>query len=119
MLMATLAPGISRALAAATPGTAPAWAEICSIATDNGYRISALSSDAASRDAGPGHGTLHFDHCAYCHLAGDAPAVPVPTLIDSTATTIVVRHPQLFLQAPHTLHAWRAAQPRGPPSLLS
>jgi len=25
--------------------------------------------------------------------------------------------PALFLQAPHTLHAWASAQPRAPPAL--
>lgn len=117
MLMGAVAPGISRVVAAASPGNpialADTLAEICTVGDGRG------DAPAAVHAATPGHLKLHLDHCAYCHLAGDAPGLPVSCFMPMPAATIVALQPLLFLQAPRTLHAWRAAQPRAPPILLS
>ena len=119
MLMAAMAPGISRVVAASSPGSrialAETLAEICTVSDDRGR----ANAPAAVHAATPGHLTLHLDHCAYCHLAGDAPGLPAYCLMPATAAPIVSLQPLLFLQAPRTLHAWRAAQPRAPPIFQS
>lgn len=115
ILMAALAPGISRALAAASPDAAITLAAICTVGNDQGRGEPAAASHADL----PGHVTLHLDHCAYCHLAGDAPGLPAFCMAPASAATIIALQPPLFFQAPRTLHAWRAAQPRAPPTFLS
>lgn len=55
-----------------------------------------------------------LEHCPWCHLQGaDGAVPPAPAAVVLQAPQAVV--PRLFLAAPRTLHAWRAAQPRAPP----
>lgn len=97
---AALAPTVSHL----RHGMPVAWDEICSVngGTDNG-----------SRDPGPAGDPLM--HCPFCLLQAQLPLLP-GTL--APAVPALARHeaPVLFLQAGRTLHAWVAAQPRGPPS---
>ena len=102
-LMATLVPGVSRAMAFVQGDIAP-WSTVCS----------------TSDNSPPESGDLlkHFgDHCQACTQQGDhlaPPAAPPYGLQTSMPGDAV---PRLFLQAPRPWHAWATAQPRAPPSL--
>jgi hypothetical protein len=63
------------------------------------------------------HEAAHADHCPLCRLHTDSPPLPVSDTTLALAEVASQAAPALFLQAPRTLHAWRAAQPRGPPAL--
>lgn len=114
MLMAVLAPTVSRGLATA-PGSTPIWAEICSVSDSKSRNDAAAVWDHSA----PSRLALHFDHCPYCHFDGDMPALLAASASPLLATLTPSLHPLLFFQAPHTLHAWSAAQPRAPPDPLS
>jgi len=94
---AALAPTVSHL----RHGMPVAWDEICSV------------GDAAGRDPGPAGDVLM--HCPFCLLQAQLPLLPGTVAL---ALPALARHeaPVLFLQAGRTLHAWVAAQPRGPPS---
>lgn len=103
-LVSAFAPALAQAFASndATP-----WAELCSVHAP-------ASSQGPAKD--PARGAAHpLEHCPACALHLDAFAVPpaAPTLL--LAPLGADAEPAAFLHAPHTLHAWRQAQPRGPP----
>ena len=108
MLAFALVPTVSRAMAFATGSSS--WAEIC---TPQGMKlVAAVDGDEAPVQAG-----AHLDHCALCGLSTDGaaplPATPAPLQLPVGSAEV----PRLFLQAAHTLFAWRSAQPRAPPVL--
>lgn len=102
MLALALMPTVSRALAHA--GDADALGQVCSAG-------GALPADA------PGGDAAHLDHCPLCVLQAHAwslpPALPQPLAALPLGEAAA---PRAFLSAPRTLFAWRAAQPRAPPS---
>lgn len=106
MLAFALVPTISRALAFGTGSSA--WAEIC---TPQGLKVVV----AAEGDEAPVQAGAHLDHCALCGPSTDgaAPLPATPALLQLPLGSAEV--PRRFLQAAHTLHAWRSAQPRAPP----
>ncbi len=107
LVLAALAPAVSRALASAQ-GDAWALAQVCS--ADAGQRGGA--------DGGTPGGTAHaFEHCPFCALHSDGWGLP-PAL-PAQAEAPALRHalPALFLQAPRPLFAWAAALARAPPVL--
>jgi hypothetical protein len=100
VLFSALAPSISHAL---TPSAPYGYADICS--TDK----------AKKAPAPPMHG---MEHCPYCATHGAAPALLPPT---ATSLAVIGGHdfyPPLFYSAPHPLHNWTAAHPRGPPAVF-
>lgn len=106
ILMASLAPALSHALAT---GAGSGWVEVCTIQ-------GAERMYAADDDTKPAPASAHvFDHCPYCslHLPGLGP------LPDTRRGYLPVglAHEvwRIFLAAPRTLHAWLGAQPRAPP----
>lgn len=108
VLAFALVPTVSRAMAFASGSSG--WAEIC---TPQGMKqVAAVDGDPAPVQAG-----ANLDHCALCGLSTDAAAplsaVPLPLRLPVGSAEV----PSLFLQAAHTLHAWRSAQPRAPPVL--
>lgn len=114
LVLLTLAPGISRAMAFAQ-GEATLWDIVCSAS-----KMAAFDGGSASRaaDGGPKSTVAHWlDHCPYCGLGAGGfgpppsaqPAFAVPASAHAT--------PTLFLQAPRPLFAWHQAQSRGPPRL--
>ena len=110
MLALALLPTVSRAMAFAQGGGG-AWAEVC---TPQGMVRVALD-DAPGATPAPAQAGSMLDHCHFCGLASQAAGMPpAPPLLPpvQTADSLV---PPLWLQAPHTLFAWRSAQPRGPP----
>ncbi|MEN9628595.1 MAG: hypothetical protein RJA10_1822 [Pseudomonadota bacterium] len=109
MLAFALLPTLSRAMAFAGGGSA--WAEIC---TPQGLRLVA-TGDAQPSDA-PLQAGLHLDHCKFCSMASDG-AAPLPAAAPALHLPLNgAAPPQRFLQAAVTPHAWRTAQPRGPPA---
>ena len=60
---------------------------------------------------------LHsLEHCPYCSLQVVASAPP-PTPAGVFLLPLTFEVPLLVLAAPRTLHAWRHALSRGPPSI--
>jgi len=110
MLALALAPTLSHALALARGGSA--WAEVC---TPQGARLVALG-DVASEPA-PGQAVSHLENCPFCALSS-AGLAPPPAAPARLALPLAGNEaPPLFLHGPRTLHAWRSAQPRAPPSI--
>jgi hypothetical protein len=105
-----LLPTVSHALALKRGGSA--WAEVC---TPQGMRLVAVDSDDSPA---PLQASGHLEHCPLCALQGMDASAPPPAR--TSVLMLPVQRlglPPLFLQAPATLHAWRTAQPRGPPTV--
>jgi len=102
LVVAALAPGVSRALAFAQVSLAP-WSVVCSV--------------PAGASNAPAHEGVHLiEHCAWCSLHAD-PLAPPPT--GSSALRSPALHhavPALALHAPRPLPAWATAQARAPPA---
>ena len=106
VLLLSFAPLVSQALG---PEQYGAWVEICSA---NGAKWVKADADTPSAPK-----SAHaLEHCPYCAVHVSALGMPpaTPLLMPEAARFDV---PQAFLAAPFTLHAWRSAQPRGPPHL--
>ena len=113
----SLVPTVSHLREAAAPDGS-LRAEIC---TPQGLRwvtLVAADDSAATAANAPAEAptAAHTDHCPLCRLQHDAPLLPVVAAVAEPATGPAFV-PSLFLRAPHTLHVWRSAQPRGPPLL--
>jgi hypothetical protein len=112
LLLGGLAPAMTRLMNA---GNGESWRAICSsvgiqwVAPTGSARLGKTAPSPSSQQMG--------EHCPWCSLhtlaLGMPPAPPkgIPLLLLGHAV------PQLFLAAPHTLHAWSSAQPRAPPRL--
>ena len=92
LLLAACAPAVSHALAAASP-----WDVVCS---------------APAGDDTPTHAA---EHCPACLLQHAACGLPPADAVPPQAAALADHRPPAFLAAPRTLHAWRHADPRGPP----
>jgi Protein of unknown function (DUF2946) len=113
MLALALLPAVSRAMAAAT-GQA-SWAEVC---TPLGVRAVALAEADSGVDNPPsGSAGASLEHCPYCASSALSLGMPPAALSVDRLLAQGAELPALFLQATHTLHAWRSAQPRAPPFL--
>lgn len=116
MLATALLPTVSHALTSvlqSVRGGASSWAEVC---TPQGMRLVAVDASDGVPTTAPMQAAGHLEHCPLCVLAGDVPPLPAAA---PAALLLPLHHaalPPLFLHAPTTLHAWRSAQPRGPPS---
>jgi Protein of unknown function (DUF2946) len=116
ILALALLPTLSHALAFVQGGSN--WAEIC---TPQGAKRIALADDGSAltttdiNEDSRALGAMHLQHCPLCALSTDAPVLPpaAPAALPLAITS--ASPPAAFLHAPHTLHAWRSAQPRGPP----
>jgi hypothetical protein len=106
ILLASLAPALSHALASATGSN---WIEICTTQGSNWIQTSDDGSEGAPASAHV------LDHCPYCSL--HAPTLGLPPASDLAQQPLRLSQevPLAFLSAPHTLHAWVSAQPRAPP----
>jgi hypothetical protein len=96
------------------------WVEVC---TPQGMRLVSLASmahgDQAPTEPLPLQAAAHLEHCALCTLSQPLPALPAadgPTIGPRPTAHAL---PRPFLHALQTLHAWRSAQPRGPPYFLT
>ena len=106
ILLASLAPALSHALATAT-GTS--WVEIC---TTQGSKWIQAGEDGSERSPASAH---VLDHCPYCSLHAPTLGLPPATLLGQLPLQLSHEVPRAFLFAPRTLHAWLSAQPRAPP----
>ena len=114
LLLATLAPGVSRVLASGSPLDGPDWVELC---TAQGMQW--MSSAQAAGDPSPAQAAGDqnaLDLCGHCTLAAErfAPLLPVMPVLAA-----VVRPPDLPGSRsfdPRSLAAPRPAA-RGPPFL--
>lgn len=107
LLMAALAPSLSRAFAPA--GAMALQADVCSVAAD---MRDAEDGAPASRGAHP------LEHCPYCTLHADGVAIPAAAQPTALLTDLRDGPPVAFLAAPRTPHAWVSAQPRAPPRFV-
>lgn len=106
ILLASLAPALSHALASATGAD---WIEICTI---QGSKWVQAGEDGSERAPASAH---VLEHCPYCSL--QTPTLGLPPVTQRVAVPPRLSHavPRAFLSAPRTLHAWVRAQPRAPP----
>ena len=112
MLAMAMLPTLSHALALARGDTTRA--EIC---TPQGMRVVAVSGESGAPAPDPISAAAHLEHCPYCaQSTGTLGMPPAPVGVAPLPVTSA-ELPALFLQAPHTLHAWRSGQPRAPPVL--
>lgn len=117
VVIASLAPAISHALAQPSPAS---HAQVHSEASGALDDLCSTEADDAQAHAG-GHGpdsppALHLEHCPFCHLHADAlqvSIVAVPILPGASRPA----RPLLFFLAPSLLHVWRSAQPWAPPAV--
>jgi len=105
-----LLPTLSHALTRAAGGGSSGFTEVC---TPQGTKLVALADGQTAPDGA----LLQLEHCSWCTAAlGDLAPPPVALQHDVSVDGAGVV-PPLFLQAPHTLHAWASAQPRAPPAV--
>jgi hypothetical protein len=111
LAIATLAPSVAHALHHVRGGELVPWSVLC---TATGVKRVVL--DTSVDGQAPLQHAHAFHHCAACALHHDCAAPP--QLADAVVLRADLAHrvPQLFLQAPRPLHAWRGAQPRAPPA---
>ena len=113
VLLMNLLPTLSRLGASAR---VTEWVELCRGNATVWVNLADATSkpdDKRSVPASPDH---LFKHCPFCsiHVDMDVPVTPVLRVPLMSAWRAFL--PAAFLQAPRTLHAWRVAQPRAPPS---
>jgi hypothetical protein len=111
VLALALLPTLSRAWDgdAAASKTHP-LVEVC---TAEGLKM--VPSAEGADEPSPAHHADAFERCAHCVL-GAAPVMPLPAVpVWQPADLRAQALPPLYLQVPHTLHAWACAQPRAPP----
>lgn len=112
VLMAALAPTVSRWLAVTQTGPL-ALQEVC-VSRGTGPSVIMLKSKAA-----PAGDHVPLDHCPLCVLQADHPGLPPAHLAVLPFNGLRDEAPALFLHAPRTLSIWAAAQARAPPAVLA
>ncbi|MBF8178141.1 MULTISPECIES: DUF2946 domain-containing protein [Oxalobacteraceae] len=112
ILLASLAPSISHAVAAAK-GAPNAWVEICTV---DGSKMMMVDQDQNSQAPKPAERAIHFEHCAFCMTHAGSVGLPPPA--DFVMPVVSGDHvlPPLYYQASRPLFAWAVAQPRAPPA---
>lgn len=106
ILLASLAPALSHALA---PATGTNWIEIC---TTQGSKWIKANQEGPERAPATAH---VLDHCPYCSLQTPTLGLPPAERLAHLPLRLSHEVPLAFLSAPRTLHAWVSAQPRAPP----
>jgi hypothetical protein len=116
ILMASLMPTVSRAMAAAAVDAASR--QVCSIAGHHSAMPAghhAMSPAGVEHDPSSGHGALHLDHCPFCLTHAGSFGLPPMAAMAVPASTAAEAHPPFLFQSPRVLVAWTSAQPRAPP----
>jgi hypothetical protein len=120
VLALAVLPTLSHALSHAASQGPGGWAEVC---TQNGPKRIAVDASGklmdtlVETDGNAAHvGATHLQHCPLCVLVLDAPMLPPSAPAAIPLVLASVAPPPAFLHAPRTPHAWRSAQPRGPPA---
>jgi hypothetical protein len=114
LVLATLAPAISRALAEGPPQEGLDWIELCTSQGMQWVRLSGAVGDPTSDPVAPAGGAL--DLCGHCTLAAERFAPLLPTFPVVAATTTRSSTPGYFSVVTHTLAGPQPAA-RGPPLL--
>ncbi|MBB5369964.1 MULTISPECIES: DUF2946 domain-containing protein [unclassified Janthinobacterium] len=112
ILMAALAPTLSRALTVARGDTVPSM-EICSVA--GGLTMVPLKFNGQAPD-GPQKTTMSMGDCPCCSMHVATLNVTPMTLAPASGALITGLLPVLFYQSITPLFAWTPVQPRGPPA---
>jgi len=112
ILMAALAPTISRALTVARGDAVPSM-EICSVA--GGLTMVPLKFSGQAPD-GPQKSTMSMGDCPCCSMHVATLNVTPMTLAPASGSLITGLLPVLFYQSIAPLFAWTPVQPRGPPA---
>jgi hypothetical protein len=113
ILLASLAPSISHALAA-VDGSTSLFDEIC---TASGIKSVKPGDALKSKISSPAQNNLHFEHCPFCSSHANTTGLPLSVEFQ---LPVLIGHdlrPVLFYQSPRSLFIWAAAQSRAPPSL--
>lgn len=110
VLLSALAPTISHAVQRDAP---PGWTEICSVTGAKLVRVDGADAAEPAEDSPQTHAAKR---CAWCATEATAPALPPAAPAGLSLLPLAFHVPELFLRAPRPLHAWAAAQPRGPPT---
>ncbi len=115
MLMAVLAPTVSKVVAAERAGSH--LVEVCTTEGTKWVAVSELGqSGMVTHQQGPASVHEHGGDCPYCSLQTSKFFI---TTAQSFATTQVVNlFPRLFYQAPKPLFVWAHARSRAPPLSL-
>ena len=111
ILLAALAPTVSRALTVAQGMAVPSL-EICSVAGGMNMVPIKLISQEPARD----HGAMQMGDCPCCSMHAATLALPPASLAPATGALIVGLLPVLFYQSINPLFAWTPVQARGPPA---
>lgn len=111
ILLAALAPTVSRALTVAQGMAVPSL-EICSVAGGMNMVPIKLISQEPARD----HGAMQMGDCPCCSMHAATLALPPASLAPATGALIAGLLPVLFYQSINPLFAWTPVQPRGPPA---
>lgn len=114
LMLATLAPAISRALADGPPQDGRDWVELCTSQGMQWVRLPDAVADPASDPTAPAKGAL--DLCGHCTLAAERFAPLLPTLPELAATRTRWSTPGYFSAVTHTVAGPQPAA-RGPPLL--
>ncbi len=111
VLLAALAPTVSRALAGG--GGAPAgWVEVCGAL---GVQWVQLGDDATPDK--PDDGRAGGGHCPYCASHACSFLYPPTASFSLTLPVTASLHPLLHGAAPRPLFAWAATRSRAPPAV--
>ena len=110
ILMAALAPTLSRAFTVASGQAVPSF-EICSVAGGMNMLPVKLSTDAPD----PAKGAMRMD-CPCCSMHAATLDLFPTALVLASGELITGLLPLLFYQSATPLFAWTPVQPRGPPA---
>ncbi len=111
ILLVSLAPSISHALAAAN-GNSEIWVEICSA---TGSRMVKLDDTALPDPGKPEPAASHVANCLYCLTHVDSLAPLPETRIVVPVLSLETDLPPLYFNSPRPLFIWAKGQPRAPP----
>ena len=111
IVLATLAPTVSRALTVAS-GLAVPSLEICSVAGGMTMLPATLSTDAPDTSKG----SMRMVDCPCCSMHAATLDIPPTSLVLVSGEILTGLLPLLFYQSATPLFAWTPVQPRGPPA---
>ncbi|KAB8046506.1 DUF2946 domain-containing protein [Janthinobacterium rivuli] len=111
ILLAALAPTVSRALTVASGLSVPSL-EICSVAGGMTMLPATLSTDAPDTSKGG----MRMGDCPCCSMHAATLDIPPTTLVLASGEILTGLLPLLFYQSATPLFAWTPVQPRGPPA---
>jgi len=111
VLLAALAPTLSRALTVAQGRAVPSL-EICSVAGG----MNMLPVKLLSQEPTPAKSAMQMGDCPCCGMHAAVLALPPVALAPATGAVIAGLLPVLFYQSATPLFAWTPLLPRGPPA---